>query len=60
MQAARAAGLEKLTAEMTVEQSSARRLFEGMGFVEEGRYRSYARDQEGNPHDLLVMTYDAR
>lgn len=59
MQAARAAGLEKLTAEMTVEQASARRLFEGMGFVEEGRYRAYARDQEGTPHDLLVMTHDA-
>jgi cytidylate kinase/L-amino acid N-acyltransferase YncA len=59
LEAARAAGLEKLTAEMTVEQGSARRLFEGMGFVEEGRYRAYARDQEGTPHDLLVMTYSA-
>lgn len=59
MQAARAAGVDKLTAEMTVEQKGARRLFEGMGFKEEGRYHAYARDQEGQPHDLLVMTYTA-
>jgi L-amino acid N-acyltransferase YncA len=55
--AARAAGIEKLTAEMTVEQAGARRLFEGMGFNEEGHYRGHARDQQGQPHDVLVMTY---
>lgn len=59
LQSAQAAGVEKLTAQMIVEQTSARRLFEGLGFREEGRYRNYARDQQGNPHDLLVMTYDA-
>lgn len=57
MEAARAAGIEKLTAEMIVEQRGACRLFQHMGFQEEGRYRAYARDQKGEPHDLLVMTY---
>ncbi|MFN8556381.1 MAG: GNAT family N-acetyltransferase [Dehalococcoidia bacterium] len=57
MRAASAAGVEKLTAEMTVEQTGARRLFERMGFVEEGRFRNYARDQSGKEHDLVVMTY---
>jgi cytidylate kinase/L-amino acid N-acyltransferase YncA len=57
MEAARAAGVEKLTAEMTVEQAAARRLFERTGFVEEGRFRAYTRDQAGHPHDLLVMTH---
>lgn len=59
MRAANAAGIDKLTAEMTVEQAGARRLFESMGFVEEGCFRAYARDQEGAAHDLLVMTYTA-
>jgi hypothetical protein len=57
MASARAAGLAKLTAQMTVEQADARHLFETMGFQEEGRYRSYARDQKGVAHDLLVMTH---
>lgn len=57
--AAKAAGIEKLTAQMTVEQVAARRLFEAMGFTEEGRFRAYARDQAGAPHDLVVMTYTA-
>jgi L-amino acid N-acyltransferase YncA len=57
--AGRAAGIEKLTAEMTVEQAGARRLFESMGFQEEGLYRGHARDQQGTPHDVLVMTYTA-
>jgi cytidylate kinase/L-amino acid N-acyltransferase YncA len=59
MAAARAAGIEKLTAQMTVEQVAARRLFEAVGFKEEGRFRAYARDQAGAPHDLVVMTYTA-
>lgn len=60
MEAARAAGIELLTAEMIVEQQGACRLFERMGFKEEGRYRAYARDQQGTPHDLLVMTYTTK
>lgn len=59
MAAARAAGIEKLTAQMTVEQVAARRLFEAVGFTEEGRFRAYARDQAGAPHDLVIMTYTA-
>ncbi len=59
MAAAKAAGIEKLTAQMTVEQEPARRLFEAMGFTEEGRFRAYARDQAGASHDLVVMTYTA-
>ncbi len=56
MAAAKAAGIEKLVAQMTVEQEAARRLFERLGFSEEGRFRAYARDQTGAPHDLVVMT----
>ena len=60
MEAARAAGIEMLTAEMTVEQEGACRMFEHMGFKEEGRFHNYARDQAGAPHDLLVMTHTAK
>ena len=42
---------------LTVEQTGARHLFESLGFVEEGRYTAYARDQNGTVHDLLTMTY---
>lgn len=54
---AEATGVEKIVAEMTVEQEGARRLFEKLGFTEEGRYKAYVKDIEGQPHDLIVMTH---
>ena len=51
-------GVEKFVAEMTVEQIPAIRLFEQLGFREEGRFRSYVKDRQGVPHDLVVMTHD--
>lgn len=49
-------GIERVVAEMMAEQASALGLFRAVGFVEEGRYRAYARDLDGNLHDLVVMT----
>jgi len=57
-QLAAPSGIEKLVAEMTVEQVAARRLFEAHGFREEGRYRSYVKDRRRVAHDLVVMTRD--
>jgi len=51
-------GIEKIVAEMTVEQVAAHRLFEQLGFREEGRYGAYVKDRQGMPHDLAVMTRD--
>ncbi|MGI8550994.1 MAG: GNAT family N-acetyltransferase, partial [Dehalococcoidia bacterium] len=51
-------GVEKIVAEMTVEQAPAMKLFERLGFREEGRYRAFVKDLRGVPHDLIVMTYD--
>jgi ribosomal protein S18 acetylase RimI-like enzyme len=51
-------GIEKIVAEMTVEQAAAQRLFEQLGFREEGRYRNYVKDRQGAAHDLIVMTRD--
>jgi len=57
-QLAAPSGIEKLIAEMTVEQVAARRLFEALGFKEEGRYHAYVKDRSGVAHDLIVMTRD--
>jgi L-amino acid N-acyltransferase YncA len=57
-QLAAAEGVEKLVAEMTVEQTAAHSLFEALGFREEGRYRAYVKDRRGVAHDLVVMTRD--
>ena len=55
---AAAHGIEKIVAEMTVEQVAAVRLFEQLGFREEGRFQSYVKDARGVPHDTIVMTRD--
>lgn len=57
LRAAADAGLEKVTAEMTSEQTGARRLVESLGFKQEGYYPGYVCDQTGRPHDLIVMTH---
>lgn len=51
-------GIEKIVAEMTVEQVPAIKLFEQLGFREEGRYQGYIKDRRGIRHDLVIMTYD--
>jgi L-amino acid N-acyltransferase YncA len=53
-----ALGIEKIVAEMTVEQVAAQRMFEQLGFREEGRYHAYIKDRRGAVHDLVVMTHD--
>jgi L-amino acid N-acyltransferase YncA len=55
---AAAHGIEKIVAEMTVEQIAATRLFEQLGFREEGRFQSYVKDARGVPHDTIFMTRD--
>lgn len=49
-------GIEKLVAEMTVEQVAARKLIESLGFEEEARLGSYVKDRNHRPHDLIIMT----
>lgn len=52
------AGLEKITARMTTDQTSAQRTFEGLGFRPEGLLRDYVKDKKGQTHDLLVLSHD--
>lgn len=53
-------GIEKLVAEMTVEQVAARQLLADIGFAEAARLPGYVKDLHHKPHDLIMMTRDVR
>lgn len=48
-------GIAKLVAEMTVEQTPARRLLADLGFVEQAVLKDFVRDRHGRRHDLVMM-----
>lgn len=52
-------GLAKLTATMTPDQRASVELFETLGFRGEALLRDQVRDRAGQPHDLLILAYDA-
>jgi L-amino acid N-acyltransferase YncA len=51
-------GIEKIIAQMTVDQLGARAVFEGMGFQPEALLRDHVKDREGRKHDLLILSHD--
>lgn len=51
-------GLEKLTAQMTADQTSAIAVFEEMGFQAEALLRDHVRDQSGEKHDIVILSHD--
>lgn len=51
-------GLEKLVAQMTVDQKSAIAVFEEMGFQAEALLKEHVRDADGTKHDLVVLSHD--
>jgi len=51
-------GIEKMIAQMTVDQKSAVAAFEGMGFKPEALLRDHIKDRDGNKHDLLILAHD--
>ena len=53
-----AAGLEKMVAQMTLDQKSAVATFEGLGFRPEALLRDQVKDRAGNKHDLLVLSHE--
>lgn len=53
-----AMGVEKMMAQMTLDQKSAIATFEGMGFRPEALLRDHVRDRSGNKHDLLVLSHE--
>jgi RimJ/RimL family protein N-acetyltransferase len=51
-------GIEKIIAQMTVDQKGAIAVFEGMGFRPEALLRDHVKDREGRTHDLLILSHD--
>jgi RimJ/RimL family protein N-acetyltransferase len=52
------AGLEKLSAQMTVDQKGAIALFESLGFKAEALLRDHVRDASGKKHDIVVLGHN--
>ena len=51
-------GLEKMMVQMTVDQTGAIALFEGLGFKAEALLRDHVRDVEGRKHDIVVLGHN--
>ncbi len=51
-------GLEKLTAQMTPDQTGAINVFEEMGFTAEALLKEHVRDQDGEKHDIVILSHD--
>jgi L-amino acid N-acyltransferase YncA len=52
------AGLEKIVAQMTVDQSGAIALFEGLGFRAEALLHDHVRDRQGRKHDIVLLGHN--
>ncbi len=48
-------GLERLIVQMTVDQTGAITIFEGLGFKAEALLRDHVRDATGQTHDIVVL-----
>jgi L-amino acid N-acyltransferase YncA len=51
-------GIEKVISEMTPDQYDARRVFEHLGFKEEGLLTRYVQDRSGQRHDIIILAHD--
>jgi len=51
-------GLEKLLVQMTVDQSGAIAIFEGLGFKAEALLRDHVCDLAGKKHDIVVLAHN--
>jgi N-acetylglutamate synthase-like GNAT family acetyltransferase len=52
------AGLEKLLVQMTVDQTGAIAIFEGLGFKAEALLHDHVRDLAGKSHDIVVLAHN--
>jgi RimJ/RimL family protein N-acetyltransferase len=52
------AGLEKIVAQMTVDQQGAIAVFESLGFKAEALLRDHVKDKSGSAHDLVVLGHN--
>jgi L-amino acid N-acyltransferase YncA len=51
-------GIEKIVAQMTVDQKGAISVFQGMGFKPEALLRDHVKDREGRKYDLLILAHE--
>jgi N-acetylglutamate synthase-like GNAT family acetyltransferase len=51
-------GLEKLLVQMTVDQTGAIAIFEGLGFKTEALLHDHVRDLDGRKHDIVVLAHN--
>ncbi len=51
-------GIEKMMAQMTLDQRGAIAVFEGIGFRPEALLRDHVKDRDGETHDLLVLSHE--
>jgi L-amino acid N-acyltransferase YncA len=51
-------GIEKMVAQMTIDQKGAISTFEQLGFKAEALLRDHVKDRRGQKHDLLVYSHD--
>jgi L-amino acid N-acyltransferase YncA len=51
-------GIEKMVAQMTLDQKGAVATFEGLGFRPEALLRDHVKDRQGKKHDLLVLSHE--
>ena len=52
------AGLEKVTVQMTVDQTGAIAIFESLGFKAEALLRDQVKDKAGKKHDIVVLGHN--
>jgi L-amino acid N-acyltransferase YncA len=53
-------GLEKMIAQMTLDQKGAISTFESLGFRPEALLRDHVKDRNGNRHDLLILSHEVQ
>jgi L-amino acid N-acyltransferase YncA len=53
-------GLEKMIAQMTLDQKGAISTFESLGFRPEALLRDHVKDRDGNRHDLLILSHEVQ
>jgi L-amino acid N-acyltransferase YncA len=51
-------GVEKILAQMTIDQKGAIATFEQLGFQAEALLRDHVKDRHGQKHDLLILSHD--
>ena len=51
-------GIEKMVAQMTLDQKGAIAVFEGIGFRAEALLRDHVKDRSGQKHDLLMLSHE--